>query len=62
MTDVLCDYMACESNIEGFCTRSTIHLANNLHDGATCMDTHFVNKREEVENGNGGPEIRQTED
>jgi len=62
MTVVYCQYVDCESNRDNKCILIVITLANNLHDGATCMDTHFVNKREEIDGGKGGQTIRQKED
>lgn len=62
MTHVYCKYKNCDYNESLQCVKAVITLANNLHDGATCEDTHFVNKREEEENGKGGQAIRQEKD
>ncbi len=62
MTIVVCDYRNCKYNDFTVCNRTIIHVSENLHDGAVCMDTHFVNKREEVESGKGGQTIRQEKD
>ena len=62
MTNVYCRYQYCKDNLQGMCVRKHITLARNLHDGATCMDTHFVNQSERSDDGAGGQTIRQTED
>ena len=61
MTAITCQYKNCRYNERAVCFKVNVGMANNLHDGAVCMDTAFVNKRREGKSGEERTALHETE-